>query len=49
MEIPTLQEVLDANSLEHKAHIKAALDTADNSEGSAQTGNTTEPMVQESI
>lgn len=51
MEIPTLQEVLDANSLEHKlqAQIKSALEAADNSERSVQTGNTTEPLVQESI
>jgi len=51
MEFLTLAEFLDANSLEHKlqAQIKAALDAADNSEETAQTGHNTEPLVQESI
>jgi hypothetical protein len=63
MEFLTLAEFLDANSLEHKlqAQIKAALDAADNSEGSVKSDNQpnglhcarsehyTEPLVQESI
>ena len=45
MEFLTLSEFLDANSLEHKlqAQIKAALDAADNSEGTVKTENDTEP------
>lgn len=45
MEFLTLSEFLNANSLEHKlqAQIKAALDAADNSDGTVKTENDTEP------
>ena len=47
----TLQEALEANSLEHKLEmqIKASLDSTNDNEPSEQTNNDTEPLVQESI
>ncbi len=47
----TLQEALEANSLEHKLEmqIKASLDSTGDKEPSEQTNNYTEPLVHESI
>ncbi|MDE6206952.1 MAG: hypothetical protein K2M55_04000 [Muribaculaceae bacterium] len=47
----TLQESLEANSLEHKLEmqIKASLDPTEESGAPEQTKNGTEPLVQESI
>lgn len=47
----TLQEALEANSLEHKLEmqIKASLDSTEESGSTEQTKNDTELLVQESI
>lgn len=47
----TLQEALEANSLEHKLEmqIKASLDSNEESGAPEQTKNYTESLVQESI
>lgn len=49
--LQTLQEALEANSLEHKleVQIKAALDASETEEPTPQTENDTEPLVHESI
>lgn len=47
----TLQEALEANSLEHKLEmkIKASLDSTEESGAPEQTNNDIESLVQESI
>ena len=47
----TLQEALEANSLEHKLEmqIKASIESTNESESPEQTKNDTELLVQESI